>query len=508
MSRSPSAIIKLRIFVACCVAIFGFVFLIGRLFYLQVIESEEYQRQAAETQLEVTEIAANRGAIYDSNGNKLAMSTTAWTICVAPNNIKNGTDKELIISGLSEILGVSESYLREKCERDTLYAAIKTRVGKEIVEEVTAFATNNGVSRCIFVEEDVSRKYPYENFAASVIGFVNSDYVGSYGLESYYDDILSGTPGKLISAQDSWGQKMPFEYDELYSSQDGNSIVTTIDEGIQYFVEKHLELAVKEHSVKQRGACIAMDPNTGKILAMATKGDFDPNSYTTLPDSVKEEIQKLPEDEQGAATTQAQYDMWRNKAISDPYEPGSVFKIITLAAALDSNTSTIGDRFTCIGYENVADRKISCWKTFGHGEQSLAEAVQNSCNPAFIRIGFNMGIENFQNYFEAFGLTEKTDIDLPGEAASIYHTKMTEMNLASSSFGQTFKVTPIQLISAVSAAVNGGDLYKPYLVEKVISADGSIVEEYEPTLVRQVISEQTSETVREILETVVSDGSG
>ncbi len=508
MSRSPSATIKLRIFVACCVAIFGFVFLIGRLFYLQVIEAEEYQRQAAETQLEVTEIAANRGAIYDSNGNKLAMSTTAWTICVAPNNIKTETDKELIISGLSEILGVSESYLREKCERDTLYAAIKARVGKDIVEEVTAFATNNGVSRCIFVEEDVSRKYPYENFAASVIGFVNSDYVGSYGLESYYDDILSGTPGKLISAQDSWGQKMPFEYDELYSSQDGNSIVTTIDEGIQYFVEKHLELAVKEHSVQQRGACIAMDPNTGKILAMATKGDFDPNSYTSLPDSVKEEIQKLPEDEQGAATTQAQYDMWRNKAISDPYEPGSVFKIITLAAALDSNTSTVGDRFTCIGYENVADRKISCWKTFGHGDQSLAEAVQNSCNPAFIRIGFNMGIENFQNYFEAFGLTEKTDIDLPGEAASIYHTKMTEMNLASSSFGQTFKVTPIQLISAVSAAVNGGDLYKPYLVEKVISADGSIVEEYEPTLVRQVISEATSETVCQILETVVSDGSG
>ena len=384
----------------------------------------------------------------------------------------------------------------------------KTRVGKDIVEEVTAFATNNGVSRCIFVEEDVSRKYPYENFAASVIGFVNSDYVGSYGLESYYDDILSGTPGKLISAQDSWGQKMPFEYDELYSSQDGNSIVTTIDEGIQYFVEKHLELAVKEHSVQQRGACIAIDPNTGKILAMATKGDFDPNSYTSLPDSVKEEIQKLPEDEQGAATTQAQYDMWRNKAISDPYEPGSVFKIITLAAALDSNTSTVGDRFVCVGYENVADRKISCWKTFGHGDQSLAEAVQNSCNPAFIRIGFNMGIENFQNYFEAFGLTEKTDIDLPGEAASIYHTKMTEMNLASSSFGQTFKVTPIQLISAVSAAVNGGDLYKPYLVEKVISADGSIVEEYEPTLVRQVISEATSKAVCQILETVVSDGSG
>ncbi len=508
MGKSPSAIIKIRIFFACAIALMCFVILIGRLFHIQIVDAEEYQRQAAENQLEVTEIAANRGAIYDANGNKLAMSTTAWTICIAPNNIKNETTKELIVSGLSEILGVSESYLREKCERDTLYAAVKAKVDKATVEEVTSFATNNGVSRCIFVEEDVSRKYPYENFAASVIGFVNSDYVGSYGLESYYDDILSGTPGKLISAQDSWGQKMPFEYDELYSSEDGNSIITTIDEGIQYFVEKHLELAVKEHSVQQRGACIAMDPNTGKILAMATKGDFDPNNYTSLPDSVKEEIESLPDDEQAAATTQAQYDRWRNKAVSDPYEPGSVFKIITLAAALDSNTTTLGDSFTCIGYANVADRKISCWKTHGHGEQTLEKAVQNSCNPAFIQIGLNMGISNFQNYFEAFGLTEKTNIDLPGEATSIYHTKMTEMNLASSAFGQTFKVTPIQLITAVSAAVNGGNLYEPYIVQKVISSDGSTVEEYEPTLVRQVISESTSKTVRDILGTVVSEGSG
>ena len=508
MSKSPSAIIKMRIILACSVALLCFAVLIGRLFYIQIVEMEEYQRQAAETQLAVTQIAANRGTIYDANGNKLAMSSTAWTICIAPNYIENDMDKELIISGLSEILGVSETFLREQCGRNTLYAEIKTRVDKEIVEEVTTFAVNNGVSRCIFVVEDVSRKYPYENFAASVVGFVNSEYVGSYGLESYYDEILSGTPGKLISAQDSWGQKMPFEYDELYSSEDGNNIITTIDEGIQYFVEKHLEIAVKEHDVQQRAACIAMDPNTGKILAMATKGDFDPNNFNVLPDSVKEEIQKLPEDEQGNATLQAQYDMWRNKAVSDPYEPGSVFKIITLAAALDSNTTTLGDHFSCIGYANVADRKISCWKTYGHGDQTLAEAVQNSCNPAFIQIGLNMGITNFQNYFEAFGLTEKTSIDLPGEAASIYHTKMTEMNLASSAFGQTFKITPIQLITAVSAAVNGGNLYKPYIVEKITSSDGSVVKEYEPTLVRQVISEETSATVRTILETVVSDGSG
>ena len=510
MSKSPSAVIRIRILAACiAIAFIGFGILLVRLFQISIIDSEKYQQEAAENQFQVTSISPERGTIYDTNGNKLAMSTTAWTVCVSPADIKNDTQRNLIVSGLSEILGVKEDYVREKCERSNYYQVIKARVDKKAVEEVTAFAANNGVSKCVFIRETVSRKYPYENFASSVIGFVNSEYVASYGLEAQYDDVLSGTAGKLISAKDTWGQAMPFGYDELYSSENGNSIVTTLDEGIQYFVEKHLELAVKEHSVQERGACIVMDVNTGKILAMATKGDFDPNNYTALPDSVKEEIEKLPEDEQGAATQDAQFAMWRNKAISDPYEPGSVFKIITLAAALDSNTTTLGDSFTCIGYANVADRKISCWKNFGHGEQTLADAVQNSCNPAFIQIGLNMGISNFEYYFEAFGFTDKTGIDLPGEANSIYYNNgMTEINLASSSFGQTFKVTPIQLVSAVSAAVNGGNLYKPYLVQRVISEDGSIVEEYEPTLVRQVISEQTSKTVVEILETVVSDGSG
>ena len=509
MSKSPSATIKIRILAASiAICLIGFAVLFVRLFQIMILDSEEYQRQAAENQLRVTTIAANRGSIFDRNGNKLAMSTTAWTVCVSPKEIKNENEKALIISGLSEILGVKQDYIKEKCERNNYYQVIKTRVGKDLAEEVTTFASNNGI-KAINLEEDVSRKYPYENFASTVIGFVNDENTGAYGLESYYNSVLSGTAGKLISAKDSWGQNMPFEYDELYSSEDGNSIQTTLDEGIQYFVEKHLELAVKEHSVQQRGACIVMDVNTGAILAMATKGDFDPNSHTTLPESVREEILRLPEDEQADATLAAQYDMWRNKTISDPYEPGSVFKILTLAAALDSNTSTLGDSFTCIGYANVADRKISCWQSHGHGTQTLADAVQNSCNPAFIEIGLRMGVQNFENYFEAFGLTEKTGIDLPGEAASIYYSNgMTEINLASSSFGQTFKVTPIQLVTAVSAAVNGGKLYKPYIVSKVISDDGSVVEEYEPTLVRQVISEATSETVCQILETVVSDGSG
>ena len=303
---------------------------------------------------------------------------------------------------------------------------------------------------------------------------------------------------------------MPFGYDELYSSEDGNSIVLTLDDGVQYFVEKHLELAVKEHSVKERGACIVMDAKTGKILAMATKGDFDPNKYLDVSDTVKAEIEALPKDEQNDALKSAQYDQWRNKAISDPYEPGSVFKIITLSAALDSNTTTLGDTFECPGYIMVGDRKISCWKTTGHGSQTLGDAIKNSCNPAFITIGLHMGLKNFVSYFEAFGLSEKTGIDLPGEATSIYHNPdtMSEIDLASSSFGQTFKVTPIQLTTAVCAAVNGGNLYEPYIVEKVVASDGTVVMQKEPNLVRQVISADTSATVCTLLEKVVSEGSG
>lgn len=510
MSKSPNAIIRRRILAAGAIMVLaGFSTLIVRLFNIQIVNAEEYQREAASQQLQVTELSATRGTIYDRNGNVLAMSSTAWTVCISPVSIKNDTQKELIVSGLSEILGVSEEYVREKCERNSGYEIIKKRIDKALAEEVTTFASNNKIS-AIHLDEDVSRKYPYENFAASVLGFVNADNIGAYGLEAYYNKTLSGTSGKIVSAKNAWGSDMPFDYSELYSSEDGNSLVTTIDEGIQYFVEKHLELAVKEHDVQQRACAIAMDPNTGKILAMATKGDFDPNQYSLVADSVQEQIDALPEDERAEALQEAQFDQWRNKAISDPYEPGSVFKIITLAAAIESNTTTLGDTFECPGYIQVGDRKISCWKTFGHGHQTLADAIKNSCNPAFITIGLRMGLTNFNYYFEAFGLTDKTGIDLPGEAKSIYHDPdtMSEIDLASSSFGQTFKVTPIELITAVCAAVNGGTLYEPYVVEQVVSSDGTVVIQNEPNAVRQVISDETSEIVRTMLEKVVSEGSG
>ena len=510
VQNSAHTIIKRRILIAALMlVVVGFAVLIFRLFKLQILDAKEYQRQASASQLRATEISPGRGTIYDCNGNALAMSSTAWTVCVSPRDINNESQKEVIISGLADILGVSEDYVREKCNRDNYYQVIKTRVNKALAEEVTTFATNNSI-RAINLVEDVSRSYPYENFAAQVVGFVNAENTGAYGLEAYYNSILSGTPGKIISAKNAWGTDMPAGYEEMYSSIDGNDVYTTINDGIQYFVEKHLELAVKEHTVLEGGACIVMDAKTAKVLAMATKGDFDPNNYIDVSDSVKEAIEALPEDEQNEALKQAQYKQWRNKTISDPYEPGSVFKIITLSAALDSNAITVNDTFDCPGYIEVGDRKISCWKTYGHGHQTLGEAIQNSCNPAFITIGLRMGATTFNSYFEAFGLTETTGIDLPGEAESIYHSfkNMTEIDLASSSFGQTFKVTPIQLITAVSAAVNGGYLYKPYIVDHIVSVDGTVIRQNEPTLVRQVISSATSETVRELLSQVVSEGSG
>ena len=510
MSKSPNYTTKGRmLFASAIIVVVGFAALIIRLFQLQIVDAEEYQRKAASQQLRVTEISASRGYIYDRNNNVLAMSSTAWTVCVSPLDIENETQKDLIISGLAEILNLDEDYVREKCGGNTYYKVVKSRIDKATAEEVTTFASNNGI-RAINLQEDISRKYPYENFASSVIGFVNATNSGAYGLEAYYNNVLSGTSGKVVSAKNAWGSNMPFGYDELYSSEDGNSIVLTLDDGVQYFVEKHLELAVKEHSVKERGACIVMDAKTGKILAMATKGDFDPNKYLDVSDTVKAEIEALPKDEQNDALKSAQYDQWRNKAISDPYEPGSVFKIITLSAALDSNTTTLGDTFECPGYIMVGDRKISCWKTAGHGSQTLGDAIKNSCNPAFITIGLHMGLKNFVSYFEAFGLSEKTGIDLPGEATSIYHNPdtMSEIDLASSSFGQTFKVTPIQLTTAVCAAVNGGNLYEPYIVEKVVASDGTVVMQKEPNLVRQVISADTSATVCTLLEKVVSEGSG
>ncbi len=516
--------VKKRILIAAlALSLVGFGVLAVRLFDIQIVNAEEYQKQATTQQLRVTEISAKRGSILDANGDVLAMSSTAWTVCLSPASIASDAQRELIVNGLSELLELDPGFVREKSERDTYYEIIKKRIDRPLMEKVSAFAAENGIT-AISMEEDNKRYYPYDNFAAGLLGFTGTDGDGAYGIESYYDSVLSGSSGRLVSLKNAWGTNMGDEYDQMYEAENGNSLKLTIDEGIQHFVEKHLEIAAKEHDVQARACCIVMNAKTGAVLAMATKGDFDPNTPLVVSSDAQEYIDSLTadgatdedgnvlttEEIQSAAKQQAQYEQWNNKAISDRYEPGSVFKIITLSAALETNTTTINDTFYCPGYIEVAGEKIECWKAGGHGQQTLEQSIRNSCNPAFITIGLRMGTENFRKYFEAFGLTEPTGIDLPGEYTSIYHDKenFREINLASSSMGQTFKVTPIQLITAVTAAVNGGYLYRPYVVQQVIDSDGSVISQTDPLVKRQVISEKTSATVRELLEGVVASGSG
>ena len=518
MSKGPTSKMRKRMMVILCgLAVVGFATLIVRLCIIQLVESDVYQSKAEAQQMRVTTISPKRGTIYDRNMNVLAQSATVWTVFVSPNDIKDDAQKELIASGLSEILEVDKETILEKCEKDNYYEVIKKRIEKPLADEVTQFATDNSIS-AINIEEDNKRYYPYGNFAANILGFVGEDNQGLNGIESYYDDVLSGTPGRVVSAKNAWGSDMPYKYDQMIEAEDGNSLVLTIDETIQHYLEKALETAVVENNVKNRAAGIVMDVNTGEILAMANKTDFDPNDPFTVTDTYALERLEAVEGDEEAYAEQLQIEQtaqWKNKSITEPYEPGSVFKIITAASALDLGTSSLDDTFVCTGHYTIGGRSVGCWKLAGHGTQNFTEIVKHSCNPGFIMVGTAMGGENFYKYFEAFGLTEKTGIDLPGEeggSSSLYHSMETLMNsphtLGVSSFGQTFKVTPIQLITAVSAAVNGGNLMTPYVVKSIVDSDGNIVESTEPTVKRQVISEEVSSTIAGILEKVVSDSDG
>ena len=490
--------------------LFGFGALIFRLFSIQIVDGEEYQYKATQQQLREIEISAGRGDIYDRNGNVIAKSATAWTVVISPVTIKED-QRETVADGLSEILGVDRDKVLEATQKETSYWIIKRKIERELAEEVIAFANENKIGG-ISCEEDVKRYYPYGSFASATIGFTNQDNSGAYGIEAYYNKTLSGTSGKIVSAKNARGKDMPFKYEMMYDSEDGNSLVLTIDETIQHYLDKNLEIAVKEHNVGNGAMAIAYSIKTGEILGLSVKPDFDPNS----PQEVTDEatllaLASLEGDEYKEALQQAQYRQWRNKAISDPYEPGSVFKIITLAAALEENVVNLNSSFMCTDAgATVQGTTITCWKRGGHGAQNLSEIVQHSCNPAFVNIGQSLGTKKFREYFEAFGLMEKTGVDLPGEATGLYHSDSAfgNIELASSSIGQSFKVTGLQLISAVSAAVGGGYLYEPYIVKGVLDSEGNVIAEYEPTLKRQVISEETSRMVAELCEGVVTLGSG
>ena len=496
--------------------------LIVRLFYLQVVQADMWKEKASSQQMYSTSITATRGNIYDRNMKTLARSVTVWTVFISPAEMKE-EQRELVASGLSEILDVDYDMVYEKSLKTWRYnETIKKKVDNDTADEVTAFIQENDI-RGIYLTEEAMRYYPYGNLASTVLGFTGSDGSGAYGLEAYYNKALSGTDGVIASVRNAKGTAMPFSEQQIYDAEDGQSLVLTIDETVQHYLEKHLENAVQEHEVQNRAVGIVMDVKTGEILAMSTKPDFDPNEPSAIYDTataeaLAEQLEEAGGDEEKLdayyeALGEAQLAQWRNKAISDPYEPGSVFKLITASAALETGTVTGSTPFYCPGYIEVAGNRIACWKAGGHGNIDFVGAIKGSCNPAFIMTGQALGAELFMEYLDKFGLYDVTGVDLPGEATSIMHSRETMLNenmasLSSASFGQTFKVTALELMTAVNATVNGGYLMQPYVVSQVLDSDGNVISSTEPVVVRQVISEETSALVASYAEQVVSGEGG
>lgn len=485
-----------------------------RLTKIMIIDSNFYQEKASEQQLYDTELSPVRGDIYDKNMNVLATSATVWTVYLAPNSIKETLkeeDKMKIADGLSGMLGVEREKILESCDKASSYEVIKKRVEQNVADQVRRFISDNSYGNVIGLEESTKRYYPNDSLASTVLGFVGDDNQGLYGIEAYYESSLKGVPGRVVAAKNAYGADMPFSYEKQVEATPGNSLVLTIDSYIQHVAEKYLEQAVTDNNVTERGVCLVMDVNTGGLLAMAVKGDFDPNTPFTLQNPADQaKLEGLTGDERTSTLTELLNHQWRNKAVSDPYEPGSVFKVITGAAAIEENITDDSHSYNCPGYIVVAGQRYSCHKNSGHGTETLIQAFQNSCNPVFITFGQLLGVDTFSKYFDAFGLTKATGIDLPGEAGSIYHSSenMGLVELASTSFGQTFKVTPIQLVTAISAAVNGGYLLQPHVVDKILDSNGNVVKTVETVQKRQVISQATSEKICSLLEAVVDGGSG
>lgn len=491
----------------------------GSLVNIMIINGEKYQNDASEQQLYDSLVTAPRGDIYDRNMQTLATSSPAWTVYITPNgirSIKKAEDaervKKKIAEGLSEILEMDYDTVYDYTGKKSYYVIVKKKIEKTAADKVRQFILDNKdleLSQYIGLDSTTKRYYPNGNLASVVLGFVGSDDQGLSGLESYYDNELTGTAGRVVAAKNAAGTNMPFSYEKVENAVKGGSLVLTLDNYVQYTADKYLEAAIEENQIAERGAAVVMNVNTGAILAMSVKGDFDPNAPFTLSAADQKKVDETEGDEEKKKVQSELLNrQWRNKAVSDTYEPGSVFKAVTAAIALEENLVNKNSSFFCNGHATVAGQSYHCHKTTGHGSQNLMQAIANSCNPAFITIGQLVGVNTFSKYFKAFGFTEKTGIDLPGEASSTYHKeeKMGPVELASSSFGQTFNVTPMQLICAISATVNGGYLVQPHMVEKILDENNKVKKTVASSTKRQVISESTSATMRELLNFVSENG--
>lgn len=485
--------------------------LLVRLFVLQVLDPGGYAARAADQQLRGAVLPAARGEMYSADGTLLAASETCWTIRAAPRELAD----ELVqpaAQALSEILEIDyEETLEKLSQRTSNDCLLRRRVDREMADAVRAWCVEHD-AQGIQIRQDTKRVYPQGDFMGGILGFTDVDNAGLWGLELEYNEELTGQNGQILTAKNAWGYDMPTHYQTLVEAVPGNTLTLTIDANIQHWLESAMDAAVREHNVAQRGVGIVMDVQTGAILAMTSQPDYDPNApREIINEEIRAQVNALTGEERSAALQEAQQTQWRNKAISDLYEPGSVFKLITAAAALDTGVCTPTDTFVCAGKINVAGTWFRCANGHIHGTETFAQGLAVSCNPCFIQIGARLGKENFCNYFEAFGLREATGIDLPGEIKrSEYYTadRMGPVELASCSFGQSSKVSYLQMLTAVCAVVNGGNLMQPYVVQRITAPDGTVVREIEPTVKRRVISEETSATMCQLMEGVVTAGTG
>ena len=480
---------------------------------INIIDGEKLRTGAIEQQTRDYQVSSARGTIYDRNGKALAISSSAVTISVNPKEIAEaGYSIDELAQKFAEILELDVETVKTKMTKDALDVEIKAKVEPEIADQIRELDLTG-----VYFKEDTKRYYPFGTFASHVLGYVGKDNQGLGGIEMVYDSELSGVPGRVVTLKNAHGTDMPFQEERHIDSENGLNVVLTIDETIQHFAEKHLADVYNDADAKEGAACIVMDVKTGEILAMATMPNFDlnnPNAITdpdvlTYLEEIKED-DEYTDDDYNTAVAAARNKMWRNKAVVDSYEPGSCFKIMTMSMALEEGVVTPEDQFFCSGVKVVEDRDIHCAERSGHGAQTFRDGVKNSCNPVFIEVGQRVGIDIFKKYYEAFGFRDKTGFDLPGEASGVFYTdeQFNVVELATASFGQGPKITPLQLISAVSAVANGGKLMKPYLVKQFTDESGTVVKTVEPTVVRQVVSEETSKTVCELLENAVTNGSG
>lgn len=502
---------------AAVVVFVGFGLVVINLFRWQIVRGEELSNAALDQSLQSTTLSAMRGTIYDSTGKILAQSASVWTVVLEPAYFSYYDDPDAtrrkVASGLAPILELDEEEIYEKTQGDSYFVYLKRRVETSVRDEINKFLEDNGISAGVRLIEDYKRYYPYGQVASTVLGFTGTDGQGLEGLELQYDTELRGTAGRLISAQNALGTDMPFEYEQYIEAEDGYNLVLTIDETVQSILEKYLAEGVEQFKVKNGAVAILMDVDTGGILGMATTPSYDPNDPFTIQDkNLLAQIDELPKDEQDEAFNQAQLKQWRNKAVTDTYYPGSVFKMVTYAMGLEEGVVTEDSTFTCTGSITVPgwNDPIGCWYHAGHGTETLRQGLYNSCNPWAIHVGQLVGGKTFAKYREAFGFTESTGIDLPGEALTLYHSEqeleLVASNLAVESFGQNFSITPVHMITAAATIANGGYLVTPHVMDRIVDQEGNIVKTADTSYRRQVVSQETCDVIIDVLRQNVEEG--